>query len=161
MGITADPNKAKVTGRGMNQKELVGLLVALRDAVLSKPLLDVGSTNTKIKTTNTLLFRVGAGVYTKAATDDIAVLSALGFTDTGVGQFCKLRVEIDADGTFTFTQGGMASAQVMAVPPPRVAGRATVGWIEIPASFVFGTTVVTTAMCIDGDPDLDTPALSA
>lgn len=128
------------------------LLQALANRCFSDGGLAVGGTNTQIKTAAAINFAIAGRVYAKAAEDNVAVT----LTNTGATDYCKVRVEVNAAGTLSFVQGPMATAQVLAVMPPRSASKATVGWIEIPNSFTFATTGFDAAgvTFVDGDPDL-------
>ena len=65
-------------------------------------------------------------------------------------------MEINTAGTLSFKEGAPATAQVNALIPRRTASRATVGWIEIPASFTYDTTLFSASgvAFFNGDPDL-------
>ena len=155
---------AKLGTRGMqDQGALITLLRALRNMVFGDSDLVVATTTTKIKTTNAFYYMISGQRYTKAGADNIDITTGAGFTNTGASQFCKLRVEIDSSGTVTAKQGGIASAQALAPFPPRSASKATVGWIEIPASFTFGTSNFNDSgvTLVDGDPDLRATELEA
>lgn len=152
----------KVTGRGINQGDLVKVLIALRDAVMSSPTLAVnGVAEATFKTTvvpsGGMVFRINGTHYLKA---DLAaqVLTGFSLASTGVGQFCLLRVELNTAGTVGILQGGMfgSAAEATAHPPARSASKATIGTILLPASFVPGTTALDAAGVVftDGDPDL-------
>lgn len=153
---------AKISRNGVNQHDLVNLLRAMRNRVFSLVTLAMGGTTTRIKTTSTAQFCINGVNYSKAAEDNIDV-NVAGIVDTGVGEFCKIRIEVDTAGTVSFVQGGVASAQIHAKVPPRSAGKATLGYVEIPASFVFGTTLFNVAgvAFVNGDPDLGTEVLEA
>lgn len=153
-------NKAQLAPRGMNQGALINLLKALRNRCFTLGTLAMGSTTTAIKTTNTLQFAISGVNYSKAAEDNVVVS---GMTNTGAGQFCKVRVEVNSAGTLGFVQGGFAGNQAEARIPTRSASKATVGYIEIPASFTFGTTDMNASgvAFVNGDPDLDATKLEA
>ena len=153
-------NKAQVAPRGVNQGALINLLKALRSRGFTVAGLAVGSTTTAVKTANTLQFAINGVNYSKAAEDDITVS---GMTNTGVGQFCKIRIEVNSAGTIGFVQGGFAGNQAEARIPTRSASKATVGYVEIPASFTFGTSNFNDAgvSFVNGDPDLDATKLEA
>jgi len=142
-----------ITPQAQNQGDVFNLLQALVNACLANPALAMASTTTKIKTTNAVTFRIGAKVYTKAATDNITVS---GLTNTAAAQFRKVRVEIDAAGTVSFKEGAVGAAQVLAPLPRRTASLCTLGWIEIPASFTYGTSDFNVAgvAFFNGDSDL-------
>ena len=153
----------KASRTGIGQGELINLLRALRNMVFDDADLVVATTTTKIKTTNALYYMISGLRYTKGATDNIDITTGAGFTNTGVGQFCKLRIEIDSAGTVTAKQGGFATAQVLAQHPARSASKATIGYAEIPASFTFGTSNFNDSgvALVDGDPDLAATQLEA
>lgn len=133
--------------------ELIPLLQALADRCFGKPLLAVATTTTRVKTTNQVDYAANGALARKAAADPVDDFDGA-FTNTGASQFCKVRVEINAAGTVTGVQGPIAASQAAAVMPRRTPGLATLGWIEIPASFTFGTTSYGSAAFFDGDPDL-------
>jgi hypothetical protein len=134
-------------------KDLFNLLQALTNRVFNNPGLAAGTTNTRVKTANAVTYAIGGRLYSKAATDPVDDFDGA-FTNTAAGQFCKVRLEIDASGVVSGSQGVIASAQALAPMPRRSANKATLGWIEIPASFTFGTTSYGTATFFNGDPDL-------
>jgi hypothetical protein len=143
----------------VNKKDLVQVLRALRSRCFGVPGLVVGTTVTTIKVTNSFAYCINGLLFTKGTADNLDVDA--GFVNTGVGQFCKVRVEINSAGVVSAVQGGMGANQLLASFPSRSASKATLGWIEIPASFIFGTTSFAGAVFVDGDPDLDTLALEA
>ena len=153
---------AKVTGRGVNQGDLVRLLVALQNAMMSSPTLAVNAGGaatfkTTVVPSGGIVFRIN-GVHHLKADLSAQVLTGFSLASTGVGQFCLLRVELDVDGTVGIVQGGMFSsaAEATAHPPARSADQATIGTILLPASFVPGTTALDASGVVftDGDPDL-------
>jgi hypothetical protein len=152
----------KLSRGGVNQGDLIQVLRALRNQLGNAPGLAMGTTTTAIKTTNSLNFGINGVRYTKAAQDNV-VLTGQGLANTAAGQFCKIRVEVNSAGTLGFVQGGVASSQANAQAPTRSPGKATVGIIEVPASFTFGTTAFNVGGVAfqDGDPDLSTAALEA
>lgn len=139
--------------RGSNWGSIYTLLQALVNRCFDDADLAVATNTTKIKTTDAVEFSIAGKLFEKAATDDVTVS---GMTDSGAGQFSKIRVELNASGTFGFVQGPFAAAQVLAEVPRRSESKCTVGWIEIPASFVFGTSNFNDSgvTLVDGDPDL-------
>lgn len=145
-----------LTTRGWNWGSLYSLLQALTNRVFQAPALTNGATTWRIKITNAVNFAIGNVLYAKAATDNIDVTTGAGLTNTIAAQFCKLRVEIDSAGTVTVKQGAITAAQALAPIPARTASRATLGYIQVPASFTFGTTGFDAAGVVftDGDPDL-------
>lgn len=158
------PTRSNTPGQarpsGMTQAALVFLLQALRDRVFRAPVLAMGTTTTRIKTTNDTDFCINGTVYKKAATDNIQVT---GLTNTAAGQFRKVRVEINTAGTVSFKEGAVGTTQGVATMPNRSTGKATLGYIEIPASFTYGTTDfnATGVAFFDADPDLDANQLEA
>ena len=142
-----------ITIRGTSQGDLFNLLQALVNTILDAPGLAVGTTTTKIQITNATNFRIGDVVYSKGATDNITVS---GLTNTSATQYRKVRIEINSGGTVAFTEGPAASAQALAKVPRRTASKATLGWVEIPASFTYATSNFNDSgvTFFDGDPDL-------
>lgn len=65
---------------------------------------------------------------------------------TGVGEFRKVLVEVNAAGAITQVVGEKAASQAAAKLPAGDPTRISVGYIEIPASFTPGTTACTNAM---------------
>ena len=135
--------------------DIYNLLQALAYSLLGFANLRAGATGTNIRV-DAFGYRIGGQVYTNAAEE----VSVTGLTNTSATQFRKVRVEIAAAGTLLFSEGAPATAQALARIPRRVASRATVGWIEIPASFTYGTTAFTASgvTFYSGDPDLGTGA---
>jgi hypothetical protein len=142
-----------ITQRGMSHGDLYSFLQALANRVFATAGLAAGTTNTRVKTVNAVDYMIRGKVYSKAGTDPVDDFDA-GFTNTVASQFCKVRLEIDTAGVVTGKQGPIRSAQALAEIPKRSANKATLGWIEIPASFTFGTTSYGGATFNDGDPDL-------
>jgi hypothetical protein len=67
---------------------------------------------------------------------------------TGAGEFRKVLVEVDGAGAVSTVVGDkVTTAQTDAVLPAGNAAKISVGYLEIPASFTPGTTVVTNGMC--------------
>lgn len=145
---------AQVTKKGVNQPDLVDFLRALRNRMFNSPGLATGTTTSKLKTVNatsSLNYMIDGKLYVVAAADDAITFS--GLTNTGAGEKCIVRIEIDAANAFSFVQGPIdARGDKM---PRRTAGKCTVGWIEVPASFTFGTTSCASLTSVNnGDPDL-------
>lgn len=135
--------------RAMNLGDLYNVLQALVNRVFGFPDLRPGTVTTDYQV-SAFAFSAAGQAFTKAA----AQRTTAGLTNTAAGQFRKVRVQIDSAGALTEKEGGVASAQVNAPLPRRTANRTTVGWIEIPASFTYGTTAFTAGMFKNGDPDL-------
>ena len=153
------PGRAVTRGRGFNQKEIVELLRAMRNRVLGHPALIQGSTPANLAN-GAFDYMIDGQTYAKAAVAAGTVLTGQGLVNTAAGQFCKIRVQIDSLGAITYTQGGFAGSQEDARIPARLPGRCTIGLLDIPASFTFGTTTLATAGIIaSGDPDLSIQAL--
>lgn len=68
---------------------------------------------------------------------------------TAVGEFRKVLVEVNAAGVVSTVVGDKAASQAAATIPAGDPTCISVGVLELPASFVPGTTVVTAAMCKD------------
>ena len=86
-----------------------------------------GTNAATVKTANTVTY-FNAGVYkTKAATDNIAVPAG---TAVGASKFCKFLVTL-ADGTFTITQGNVATTAALAELPAVPALGSPVGYFQI------------------------------
>lgn len=137
---------------GFAAKELYNLFQALVNTLLGFPNLRAGTTTPRVQVA-AFAYRIGDRVYTKAAEDNVQVT---GLTNTPAAQTRKVRVQINAAGTLSFSEGAAAAAQVLAPIPRRTASLVTVGWIEIPVSFTYGTTAFTASGVVfrDGDPDL-------
>lgn len=103
----------------------------------------VGTTNTQVGVSAGEVTLAGA-IVTHAAITSQAVPAG---TATDASTFRKVLLERDAAGALTFVVGAGAVDQASAVLPLGLADRISVGWLEIPASFVVGTTVITTGMC--------------
>lgn len=67
---------------------------------------------------------------------------------TAAGQVRKVAVDVNALGVVVLTVGALSpdGTQASAVLPQTPVDSITIGWIEIPASFVVGTTNLTGAM---------------
>lgn len=141
-----------ITPRGTNRTSEYALFQALVNRLFGKPTLAQGTTTTQIKSTNQVDFQVADAIARKAATDPLPTIA--GLTNTGASQFCKVRVEIDVAGTVTYVQGPIGASAAQAPIPRRTAGKATLGWFDVPASFTFGTTTTNNLTFHDGDPDL-------
>lgn len=141
----------------MNQGDLFNLLQALVNRVFGNPGLVVAGTTTAVKVANAVSFSIAGRLYSKAIEDNIVVS---GLTNTGVGQFRKVRIEINTSGTVSFREGGVGAAQVSAPMPRRSQDKATLGWFEVPASFTWGTSNTNDSGCAfyNGDPDLGSGA---
>jgi hypothetical protein len=149
--MVIQPNAVE-TGTG-----LYCLLQALVNRVFNNPLLAAATTNTRVKNTNAFTFAVEGVLISKAATDPLDDFDAA-FVNTGAGQVCHVRLEMNAAGALSGIQGPIITATDIApaLVPRRTASKATLGTIQIPASFVFGTTSYGTAVFVQGDPDLGT-----
>lgn len=86
---------------------------------------------------------LGQAIVNKAAQTGIAVLAG---TDTAAGQFRKVLIQMDAAGTITQKSGAIAGTQADAIKPAPDTDKISLGWLELPASFVPGTTNLTLAM---------------
>lgn len=139
---------------GFPASSLYALLQSLRTTLLGFPNLRVGTTTTRVQVA-AFAYRIGNRLYTKAAEDNVQVT---GLTNTTATQTRKVRVQINAAGTLSFAEGGPATVQALAEIPRKTADLATVGWIEIPASFTYGTTAFSGSgvTLLSGDPDLGT-----
>lgn len=137
---------------GISWRDIYNLLQALVTGLLGFPNPRMGTTTTRIQV-SAFDYRIGAQVYTKAAQNNVEVT---GLTNTAAAQFRKVRIQINTAGTLSFSEGAVAAAQVNAPLPRRTASLVTVGWIEIPASFTYGTTAFNAAgvTFFSGDPDL-------
>lgn len=103
----------------------------------------VDATTTKFATTD-LVAVLAQGLVDKSAQTAIVVLAG---TDTAAGQFRKVLVQMDASGTISQKSGALSTTtQADAVKPAPDTDKISLGWLELPASFVPGTTVLTTAM---------------
>lgn len=74
------------------------------------------------------------------------LLTGLGLTNTGAGQTCLVLVEADATQptpVLTLTQSAIVSGGATPVLPALNPGRIVLGYLNVPASFTFGTTALT------------------
>lgn len=105
--------------------------------------ISVGGTNTQ--------FAVSAGdafiAQALTAIAAVALTAVPAGAATAAGQFRKVAVDVTAAGAIVTTVGAIAVDQPSAVLPQTPADSLTIGWLELPASFVPGTTPVTGAMC--------------
>ncbi len=154
---------AKLLWRGVNQGDLVKLLVALVDCVTTQPVLAVNAGGqatfkTTVVPAGGIIYRINGQPLAKANLS-AQVLTGFGLVNTGVGQFCLLRVELNATGVVGILQGGMVAtaAEAAQTAPTRSADKATIGTILLPPSFIIGTTALDAAGVVftDGDPDLN------
>lgn len=104
--------------------------------------LAVGGTNTQ------LAVSAGEFVLAQAIVPFAAVTAQVipGGAATGAGQFMKVLVESNAAGALTLTPGVIAGSQAAAALPLGDPTKISLGWIEIPASFVPATTALTGGM---------------
>ena len=152
--------------RGLNQGELVNILRALGNRIYA---LDstvneggaglAGSSATQIDTKNEINYEISGVLYYLGIAAYAPDLT--GLVNTGAGEFCKLRIEVNSGGTVSVKQGGIASAQARASVPPRSASKATLGYVEIPDNHTFGVTTFAGLTYVNGDPDLSAQALEA
>lgn len=139
---------------GQTAEDLFRVIKALSNRGFTDPAVAKASTTTLFKTTNTFQYCVGGVVTSKAATDNIANTN---LTSTAAGQSYYARLEIDVDGTFSWSKGKTITGTAgISDVPPRSAGKVTVAYVKIPASFTVGTTDTDAAgvVVVDGDPDL-------
>lgn len=111
--------------------------------VLDGCVIAVGGTNTQFQTSAGEVFLAQA-LTAIAAVAGTAVPAGAA---TSAGQFRKVAVDVTSAGAIVTTVGAVADTQANAVLPQTPADSITIGWLEIPASFVPGTTAVTTGMC--------------
>lgn len=140
-----------VTSRGHSDKDLYNVLQALVNRA-NYANIRQGTVATNLRC-DAFTYFIGHRALTKGATDPVDDIDAA-FTNTTAGQFCKVRVEVDASGVFSGKQGPIAASQEAALIPPRSADKVTVCVIQIPASFTFNTTSYAGATFVQGDPDL-------
>ena len=105
--------------------------------------LQPGTTNTQLGVTAGEV-TLGGAIVAHAA---IASQALPAGAATDAVTFRKVLVERDASGVLTYVVGAGAVDQPSAVLPKGLADRISVGWLEIPNSFVVGTTAVTAGMC--------------
>lgn len=103
------------------------LRAQLLNRTIQAPLLAEGTNSATIKTTNAVSFSINGVLYTKAATDNIAITAA---AVQAVSTYCLYLVSIIADGTVTVTKG-TASAADDAVLPALPADSAPLGYFKI------------------------------
>jgi hypothetical protein len=87
---------------------------------------------------------LGQAIVDKAA-QTVATTVAI---STGVGQFRKAVIEMDAAGTATIRAGDIAVSQALAVRPTDDPTKVILGHIEVPASHTGGTTSLTQPMLV-------------
>lgn len=161
---TSDVGQIRLSG-GLNQRDLVRLLQALRNQVVGTAAanganLSVGTTTSKIRTNSEIQFRINGATYTKASTDDLCTLAAT--TALLNTQSAYWRIEIDATGACSATAGPIVTAtgtdKTLAVVPNRSANKATLGLFLVQGlAFTPGTTATTAdanRIYVNGDPDL-------
>lgn len=84
---------------------------------------------------------IGGAIVQKAAQAAIVVLVG---SDTAAGQFRKVLIQMAANGTVSQKAGAIVTtAQADAVKPAPDSDKIELGWLELPASFIPGTTNVT------------------
>lgn len=123
-------------------EQALGAAQANSQAVLFGGDLAVGTTTTRFQVSQTD-YSLGQTTLSKALEDNIQVAAG---ADTAAGQFRKVLVEVNAAGVVSQKIGGIAATQVDAVLPKGDLDKLSLGWIELPASFVVNTTVVTLGM---------------
>lgn len=108
--------------------------------------LSVGSTTTRLAISACEAFLAQA-LTLIPATIAAGVAPPVG-ANTAAGQVRKVAVDLKSDGTVVFTVGALSPSGVQAdaVLPATPIDSITVGWIEVPASFVADTTVLTVGM---------------
>lgn len=105
-----------------------------------------GGGTTQMEISAAFDFMVDGAVYSKAITQDIAV--AVGAA-TGAGEYKCILISIDDGGTLTQTVSDAYSAAPVPIPAiPN--GDCPVASVQIPASFVPGTTVFNTSWVTNG-----------
>lgn len=101
-----------------------------------------GTNSGTIKTTATLAYSINGLMYTKAATDNIAMTAA---AQQAVLTDCAYLIEIDSSGTVATVKGtAVANGGTIVVPPPSAATKCPVGYFVVSlanaATFTAGTT---------------------
>lgn len=98
-----------------------------------------GTDANTIKTTGAIDYRINGAMYTKAATDNIAMTACAAQADV---KYCKYLVSIDDAGAVTVTKGNDAAAAADALLPATPADEAVIGWFQVltgGATFTSGT----------------------
>jgi len=74
------------------------------NTAMTNPAVADGTTDGKVQNANSVDYKVGGGLFTKAGTDDLWDLT--GETDTAGGQYRAYSLELDDSGTATFQASG-------------------------------------------------------
>ena len=129
---------------------------------LAKAGLAIATTTTKIKTANAIDYAINGVLYTKAATDNIAMTAA---DAQAAGTSCLYLVCIDKDGNVTTVKGDEVSTDdvtsgksVLTWPQPTSNDVVTIGAVRVDTSasvtFIAGTTALDAAGITDTYYDL-------
>lgn len=103
------------------------LRAQLLNRCVQAPLLAEGTNAATIKTTNAVSFTIDGVLYTKAATDNIAITAT---AQQAISTFCLYLVSIDSAGTVTVTKGTELGTDT-AVLPALPANSAPLGYFKI------------------------------
>lgn len=102
--------------------------------------------NTQMEISNAFDYSIAGVVYSKAATEDIAVSAS---ANTGAAEYKAVTLSIDSAGTVTQTVSD-ASTSTPVTPPDVPADECAFATIQIPNSFTSGTTTFLTAWVSNG-----------
>ena len=131
---------------GIPDESLRRALTALEHRSLNhltgNPNLAPGGTNTNFQV-SAFTYVLAGVARSKAAANNIAPPGA----STDAGQCRKVLICIDDAGAVTTVAGDIAATQADAPLPSTPAGKLAIGVLELPESFVSGTTAVTAGMC--------------
>lgn len=137
--------------RAWNWKDLFAFLKALQNSVFANPNFRPNAAPASYDT-DAFTFRINGRYFSKAAAAAVSIAAA-NHLNTIANQFRKARIEVDSAGAITFKAGAIAASQGAAEMPRRSKDKATIGWMQIDASFTAGTTALT-GRVFNGDPDL-------
>ncbi len=120
----ASPARAELD---LAHRLLVSLALLLNYSTLDDAGIGDGTTDGKLKTTATAGYRIGTGVYSKSATDDLWDLT--GETDTEAGEYRAYWLLLDSSGTASLSASGeyATEADALASLPDLDGTKAVIG----------------------------------
>lgn len=125
-----------ITATGMSQGALFNWMTEVnsrlnaitKGSVTLSGALAIGTDNTTIRNTATITGVVNGVVFTKAATDNIAMTAG---TEQAISTFAKYAVCVNSSGTVATVQGNSAATAAAALLPACASGYIPVGAVQI------------------------------
>jgi hypothetical protein len=103
-----------ITPDEVESKGLQGAIInAFCTGALNNPIMAVGTTPGKVKTTADCDFQIGGVIYTKAATDDLFDMTAL--ADLTTGEYQTVALMVDHAGTASIGEGTVSASAALAL----------------------------------------------